>query len=137
MELRVERIAKRGNYTIGKLFINGRYFCDTLEDKVRDLSRGPKIAGKTAIPEGQYRVRLTYSNRFKKVLPLLIGVPHFDGIRIHSGNDADDTEGCILVGKNKERGKVLESRQTMASLMKELQQVNNRNEPIWIEVRTL
>lgn len=137
MEIRVERIALRPTYTIGRLYINGKYTCDTLEDKVRDLKREPKVQGKTAIPEGKYLVRLTYSNRFKKVLPLLVDVPYFEGVRIHSGNDEDDTEGCILVGKNKEKGKVLESRVTMTSLMYDLQQAHNRNEKIEIEVKTL
>lgn len=137
MEIRVERIALRPTYTIGRLYLNGKYFCDTLEDKVRDLKREPKVQGKTAIPEGKYLVRLTYSNRFKKVLPLLVDVPYFEGVRIHSGNDEDDTEGCILVGKNKEKGKVLESRVTMTSLMYDLQQAHNRNEKITIEVKTL
>lgn len=137
MEIRVERIALRPTYTIGRLYINGKYTCDTLEDKVRDLKREPKVQGKTAIPDGKYLVRLTYSNRFKKVLPLLVDVPYFEGVRIHSGNDEDDTEGCILVGKNKEKGKVLESRVTMTSLMYDLQQAHNRNEKITIEVKTL
>lgn len=137
MEIRVERIALRPTYTIGRLYLNGKYTCDTLEDKVRDLKREPKVQGKTAIPEGKYLVRLTYSNRFKKVLPLLVDVPYFEGVRIHSGNDEDDTEGCILVGKNKEKGKVLESRVTMTSLMYDLQQAHNRNEKIEIEIKTL
>lgn len=137
MEIRVERIALRPTYTIGRLYLNGKYFCDTIEPRVRDLKREPKVQGKTAIPEGKYLVRLTYSNRFKKVLPLLVDVPYFEGVRIHSGNDEDDTEGCILVGKNKEKGKVLESRVTMTSLMYDLQQAHNRNEKITIEVKTL
>lgn len=137
MEIRVERIALRPTYTIGRLYLNGKYFCDTIEPRVRDLKREPKVQGKTAIPEGKYLVRLTYSNRFKKVLPLLVDVPYFEGVRIHSGNDEDDTEGCILVGKNKEKGKVLESRVTMTSLMYDLQQAHNRNEKIEIEIKTL
>jgi len=82
--------------TIGKLYIDDKFFCYTLEDVVRPV--GEKLLGKTAIPWGKYRVILSMSNRFKKVLPLLLDVPMFEGIRIHAGNSAVDTEGCILLG---------------------------------------
>ena len=116
MKLKLQRIFKAETYTIGKLFIDGVYFCDTLEDKVRDV----KIKGITAIPTGKYKVKITMSNRFKKLMPLLIDVPNFEGIRIHSGNTSEDTEGCILVGKNSETGKVTNSRNTFEKLMLEL-----------------
>ena len=130
MRIVVKRTFKGKDYTIGKLYINGDYFCDTLEDVVRD---GEKVYGKTAIPEGTYTIVLTMSNRFKKILPLLLQVPKFEGVRIHSGNTAADTEGCILVGKNKEKGKVLESRAVFAQLMKRLESVENK-ENITIEI---
>ena len=130
MRIVVKRTFKGKNYTIGKLYINGDYFCDTLEDVVRD---GEKVYGKTAIPEGTYTIVLTMSNRFKKILPLLLQVPKFEGVRIHSGNTAADTEGCILVGKNTEKGKVLESRAVFAQLMKRLESVENK-ETITIEL---
>ena len=130
MRIVVKRTFKGKDYTIGKLYINGQYFCDTLEDVVRD---GEKVYGKTAIPEGTYTIVLTMSNRFKKMLPLLLQVPKFEGVRIHSGNTAADTEGCILVGKNKEKGKVLESRAVFAQLMKRLESVENK-ENITIEI---
>ena len=116
MKLKLQRIFKAETYTIGKLFIDGVYFCDTLEDKVRDV----KIKGITAIPTGKYKVKITMSNRFKKLMPLLINVPNFEGVRIHSGNTSEDTEGCILVGKNSEPGKVTNSRNTFEKLMLEL-----------------
>ena len=116
MKLKLQRIFKAETYTIGKLFIDGVYFCDTLEDKVRDV----KIKGITAIPAGKYKVKITMSNRFKKLMPLLIDVPNFEGVRIHSGNTSEDTEGCILVGKNSETGKVTNSRNTFEKLMLEL-----------------
>lgn len=116
MKLKLQRIFKAETYTIGKLFIDGVYFCDTLEDKVRDV----KIKGITAIPTGKYKVKITMSNRFKKLMPLLIDVPNFEGVRIHSGNTSEDTEGCILVGKNSETGKVTNSRNTFEKLMLEL-----------------
>ncbi len=105
MNLFLQRIAQTPEYTIGRLEIDGKFFCNTLEDAVRD----EKIAGKTAIPEGTYTVIVNRSPRFKRDLPLLIDVPNFEGIRIHRGNTAIDTAGCILVGENKVKGKVINS----------------------------
>lgn len=123
MNLTPNRIFKGPDYTIGKLYIDGLYFCDTLEDPVRTLpascphtSAGApctcreKIYARTAIPAGTYRITLEHSPRFKRVLPYLHDVPHFLGVLIHSGNDPGDTAGCILVGHNKVKGKVFESR---------------------------
>lgn len=118
MELQVIRHAFKPTYTIGKLYIDGKYFCDTLEDAVR---KGPKVMHETAIPAGTYEVILNMSPRFKKVLPRLLNVPGFDGILIHAGNTSKDTSGCILVGQNKEVGKVINSQATMAKLMPILQ----------------
>ena len=109
MKLTIKRIAKKPTYTIGKLYIDGKYYCDTLEDPVRDLTKEAKIAGNTAIPAGTYRVSVTYSPKFGRDLPLIENVPHFTGIRIHRGNTPADTAGCILVGENKAVGKVLNS----------------------------
>lgn len=109
MKLTLKRIALKSDYTIGKLYIDGKYFCDTLEDTVRDLTKDPKIPGATAIPAGTYRVSVTYSPKFGRDLPLVENVPYFTGIRIHRGNTAADTSGCILVGENKAVGKVLNS----------------------------
>lgn len=134
MELKLKRIAKRDTYTIGRLFIDGKYFCDTLEPKVRDLSKEPKVKGKTAIPAGRYQIVLTYSPRFRRILPQLLDVPQFTGIRIHRGNTHKDTEGCILVGLNKAVGKVLESAVTEQRLMAVLQNTANRGEKIYITI---
>lgn len=109
MKLSLKRIALKPDYTIGRLYIDGRYYCDTLEDTVRDLSKEPKIPGRTAIPAGTYRVSVTYSPKFGRDLPLVENVPRFSGIRIHRGNTPADTAGCILVGENKAVGKVLNS----------------------------
>lgn len=115
MELTLNRIYLYPDRTVGKLNVDGKYFCDTLEDTERlfwslpnFLGRliGKKIYGKTCIPRGRYRVTMAYSSRFKKRLPLLIDVPQFEGILIHSGNTVADTSGCILVGtidKNDEK----------------------------------
>ena len=134
MELQVQRIAKRDTYTIGRLYIDGERFCDTLEDRVRDLNKEAKVKGQTAIPTGRYKVFLTYSPRFKRILPLLCDVPHFTGVRIHRGNTAKDTEGCILVGYNREVGKVLDSAATEQRLMAILQNAANRGEQIFITI---
>lgn len=128
MRLVLKRIAFRKTYTIGKLYVDGVYFCDTLEDPVRE---GEKIYGRTAIPAGKYDVLITMSPRFRKLLPLLVNVPGFEGVRIHSGNNADDTEGCILVGVNDKPGWVSQSRATMARLMAKLESADS---PITLEV---
>jgi hypothetical protein len=128
MELKVKRLYKKSDYTIGKMYINGEYFCDTVEDTDRGLSQNmknstieaKKMYGKTAIPIGRYKVTLTYSNKFGKTLPLLKDVLGFSGVRIHSGNTAEDSLGCIIVGDNKIKGGVINSRVTMERLMAKL-----------------
>ncbi len=134
MEILLQRVAKRDKYTIGKLYINDQYFCDTLEDTDRGLTqsmteqqiKSKKVYGETAIPTGIYRVIISYSNRFKKQMPLLLNVPGFAGIRIHTGNTEKDSLGCILVGKNKAVGKVLESRDTYNKLFSILQKADKK-----------
>jgi hypothetical protein len=109
--------------------VNGEYFADTLEDVVRP--DGVKVYGETAIPAGVYKVILNVSNRFKCLMPLLLNVPNFDGIRIHSGNTAVDTHGCLLVGKNTEKGKITESKKAFIALMAIL---NSAKDEITIEI---
>ena len=120
MKLILTRHARRADYTIGRLEDeNGKKICDTLEPIWRNYDGGEmKIPRKSAIPEGSYRVVVTKSQRFQKYLPLLVGVPGFEGVRIHAGNTSRDTEGCILVGQNLQVGKVLWSRITLERLMK-------------------
>lgn len=113
MIVKIVRTFKGPEYTIGKLYIDGQYFCDTLEDTIRK----EKIAGKTAIPAGKYKVKKTYSPRFKKQLPEILNVPNFFGVRIHAGNTAKDTEGCILLGLNKTKGAVINSQNAVAFFM--------------------
>ena len=120
MKLTLKRIALRPTYTIGKLYIDDVYFCDTIEDTVRDINKNgkfdngeKKIRSKTAIPYGIYEIKWTYSPRFKKYTPQLMNVQSFEGIRIHAGNTSADTEGCLILGENKQVGKVLNSRATI------------------------
>ena len=125
IKLQLKRRFFATTYTIGTFSIDGVRFCDVLEDVNRDLNKDGdlndtnegKVYGETCIPFGTYKVVITMSNRFKKRLPLLVDVPHFEGIRIHAGNDAVDTHGCLLVGENKVKGKVINSQATMAKLI--------------------
>ena len=143
IELFLNRIARRPDYTIGRLFVRRRepgasnqwsYFCDTLEPHCVDWHRGArKLPGLTAIPEGRYPVVITRSQKFGRWLPLLVGVPHFEGIRIHSGNSSDDTAGCILVGKNTLKGHLTDSLHTLSRLMQLLSH-RHEGEPVFIEV---
>ncbi|WP_239060755.1 DUF5675 family protein [Bacteroides sp. 519] len=109
MEIMLKRTAKKREYTIGKLYLNDKYFCDTLEDTVRDLSKEEKVPGKTAIPAGIYKVIVNKSPRFGRQLPKLLDVPHFTGILIHKGNTSNNTSGCILVGESIKNGMAFNS----------------------------
>ena len=137
MELTLKRIARRDNYTIGRLEADGEYVCDTLEPTWRDIGLGRpgrKVPGRTAIPEGRYPVVITYSPRFKKWLPLLLHVPMFEGIRIHAGNTAEDTAGCILVGENLKPGMVLNSNAWVHRLKQKIVAAKERGEGVWISI---
>lgn len=134
MELTLTRIAKRKDYTIGRLEADGEYLCDTLEPTWRDLKNKHKIRGRTAIPEGRYPVVITRSPKFGEWLPLLLHVPMFEGIRIHAGNTPADTAGCILVGENRKPGHVLNSRRHVALLKQRIVEAKDRGEGVWIRV---
>lgn len=150
LNLTLKRIAKRPTYTIGRLYVDGKYFCDTLEDTDRGLqqslpecvNKAKKVKGRTAIPTGRYRVTLDVkSQKYSKVafynfcngyVPRLLNVPAYDGVLIHVGNSERDTEGCILVGENKAVGKVLNSRETFLRLYDVLNK--NKNKYIYIKI---
>jgi hypothetical protein len=121
MKIEVKRLHRTENSTIGELTIDGKFECYTLEDIERDV----KIKGETAIAKGTYKVIINQSNRFKRLLPLLIGVPNFEGVRIHAGNSNHDTEGCILVGQNRSTDYITKSRKAFDSLFKKMQKAKN------------
>lgn len=140
MELVVDRFAPKRDYTIGRLYVDGRLYCDTLEDEIRDANKNgkfdngeKKVYGETAIPYGGYEVKFTYSPKFSKksaytsfikngLMPEICNVPQFTGIRIHGGNTDKDTYGCLLVGKNKVVGKLVDSLVTFKKLYELLYQ---------------
>ena len=134
MRWKVERLYLKPKYTIGRLYVDGKYFCDTLEDQVRDLMKDKKVPGQTAIPVGEYEIIVNVSPRFCRKLPRLLNVPGFDGILIHRGNKAEDTAGCILVGENKERGKVINSTRYELPLTEMIEKVQEKGEGITIEI---
>lgn len=142
MRIRIERKYKREAYTIGKLYVNGVYFCDCVEDRDRGLDASMplreihkvKVPNMTAIPYGKYEVLITYSPRFRRNLPILLNVPGYEGVRIHPGNTAADSAGCILPGFNKVVGGVVDSRLCTERLIGQIQHAMSRKEQVWIEI---
>ncbi|MDR2362322.1 MAG: DUF5675 family protein [Prevotellaceae bacterium] len=142
MELTLKRRFLKETYTIGSLYIDGEYFCDTLEDadcgltKAMSLDeiRQRKVAHETAIPTGEYTVVVVRSPAKKRALPRLLNVPGFGGVLLHRGNTAHDTSGCILLGENKEPGKVVRSTLYEQRLIAILTAAQERNEEISIKI---
>ncbi|MEZ3475316.1 MAG: hypothetical protein K1V79_00100 [Alistipes sp.] len=146
MKIELKRIARKETYTIGHLSVDGRYICDTLEDRDRDDNRNgrfdggeKKVYAQTAIPNGTYKVTLEHSPKFSpkyggRKVPYLHNVPHFEGILIHTGNTADDSAGCILVGTNSATGRVTGSLVAFNKLLPMLEQAVARKEEISITV---
>lgn len=117
MQITVKRLYKTDTSTIGELLIDGVFECFTLED----IERPVKIKAETAIPKGTYKVIINESNRFKRLMPLLLNVPNFEGVRIHAGNTNHDTEGCILVGQTRNKNYIGQSRKAYEKLFKKMQ----------------
>lgn len=153
MKLLLERKWKKATYTIGRLYVDGVWFSNTLEDKDRGLKkeygsgvvRSRKVAGETAIPTGTYGVAMNVTspkyaavpwfwNLCQGKMPRLLSVPGFDGILIHPGNTALDTMGCILVGKNTKVGQLTESRATFEALYKKMKDAYDKGDLITIEI---
>ena len=132
MKLKLERLQLDPDVTIGSLSVDGEWECWTLEDTVRPP--GVKVPGQTAIPAGLYPVEITFSPRFQRDLPLLIGVPNFDGVRIHPGNTAADTDGCILVGHDRYAKSVGHSRMAFEQLFTKLRVAAIKRESIFLEI---
>lgn len=129
MKLKLVRIVTWSNYTEGKLYIDGAYFCDTLEDTDRGLDQNMsefeinrrKVYGQTCIPSGEYKVILNMSSRFKKILPRILDVKGFEGILMHAGNTVQDSSGCILLGTKCSDGVLMNSRKAVDALIKKLE----------------
>lgn len=141
MKLKLKRRFFGDTYTIGTMYIDGVRFCDTLEDKNRDLNHNSKfdngekkVMHQTAIPFGTYKVIVNRSPKFGRDLPRLMNVPNFDGILIHRGNTASDTSGCILVGENKVKGKVINSTPYEIELVTRCKAALANGETITIEI---
>ncbi len=147
MKIKLQRRYFGDTYTIGSLFVNHTYFCDTLEDKVRELPGEcpytpkwqpckceEKVYGQTAIPSGKYIVTLQTSPKFKRKLPVINNVPHFLGILIHRGRLPEHTEGCIIVGENRVKGQVLASEYWEKRLVELIADALTRGEVIEIEI---
>ena len=141
MLLTLQRRPTEKGATHGELFIDGVIECWTLEDPLREdpnkqtPENEAKVAGNTCIPAGKYRVVLTKSNRFKKVLPELLKVPGFTGVRIHAGNGPEHTEGCILVGQSATDGRIHGSKDAMVELMAAISSALDVGEQVWIEIK--
>lgn len=138
MTLRLIREPSKGGATLGALYVDDVWACWTLEDEIRELAGVPvaqwKVPALTAIPAGAYSMRLTHSQRFQRVLPLLDGVPGFTGVRIHAGNAIDDTEGCVLVGRTRLSARIGESRLALEPLFARLQVGAAAGEPLTIAI---
>lgn len=131
MKLALKRLEMSPRSTMGRLTVDGYAFCWVLEDVVRP---GPKVPGETAIPAGSYEVQLTFSNRFQRVMPQLMNVPGFTGIRIHAGNTAKETDGCLLVGFGHAPDTVTQSRMAFDALFGLLDGAKRRGEALSIEI---
>ena len=153
MEIKVDRKWKKDTYTIGRLFINGQFFCNTLEDTDRGLKntdtlatiQNKKVYGETAIPTGLYKIEMNvvspkynsikwYQDLCKGKMPRVLNVPGFEGVLIHPGNTPLDTLGCILVGENKVKGGLINSKETFKKLYNQMQVANNNKEEIILKI---
>lgn len=131
MNLKLTRDVRTPEFTLGEIADDTGHLCYTVEDAVRD---GPKVRGKTAIPAGRYKIIITHSPRFKRSLPLLLDVPGFEGIRIHPGNTAGDSEGCILPGRVRTPDGVSASKLAFNELYRQIAEALDGGEEVWMEI---
>lgn len=133
---RTPSVAGRERYTLGKMYRNGLKFCETCEDEDRTLETKPndKVKGKTAIPRGRYKLIASFSHRFKKVLPEVLNVPGFTGVRIHGGNRAEDSEGCILAGRVRTQEGIANCKDTVGAIISLIEDAEDRGEESYLEV---
>jgi hypothetical protein len=131
MKLLLKRQPSKDGCTLGDLHVDSEWLCYTLEDEVRD---GPKVAGKTAIPTGAYTVVIDLSTRFGRLMPHVLNVPGFTGIRIHPGNTAENTDGCILVGNTKGTKSIGQSRAAYSVLFAMLSEAKRKGESIMLTI---
>lgn len=143
MELLLDRDVRSKTATTGKLYVDGVFECFVLEDQDRQLKQSmplseiisKKVYGKTCIPEGRYEVKVTFSNRFQRLLPILLNVPGFEGIRIHTGNTAANTEGCLLPGRARSADTVTASRLAFAPLFEKIKAAIAKEEKVYITIQ--
>lgn len=135
LELKLHRDVLTERFTLGKFYVDGKFFAHTCEDRDRKLEAGGvKVPKKTAIPRGHYKVVCSFSRRFQKVLPEVLDVPGFTGIRIHGGNTADDTEGCPLIGKVRTADGVYKCAERVATLIDLITAAEDAGRETWLEV---
>lgn len=143
MEIKLIRKYYRTKYTIGRLYVNNRFFSDCLEPPSLHLTERSalgtiliaKYKGYRAIPTGRYRILITRSRRFGRWLPLLMNVKGFEGIRIHPGNKPEDTRGCILLGFNRRKGYVLDSTRCVLTLVKMMTEAIAKGEKVFVTIK--
>lgn len=143
MEIKLIRKYYQAKYTIGRLYVNNRFFSDCLEPPSQHLTercsmdtiQNAKNKGYRAIPTGRYRILITRSRRFGRWLPLLMNVKGFEGIRIHAGNKPEDTKGCILLGFNRRKGYVLDSTRCVLTLVKMMTEAMEKGEKVFVKVK--
>ncbi len=143
MELILKRKYKKADYTIGKLYLDMKYICDTMEPPVRNITSTMSVKtinrvkeqyGATAIPPGRYPIVINWSRKFGKWLPLLVGVKGYRGVRIHAGGKPSETQGCILPGFNRRKGYILQSIVCMNTIMRLLQDCFDEDKAAWITI---